>query len=411
VLEEDVFQASGLCLSFSFPTATTGEGAVEFVVPKLQAFAQETSTYAPSRAPVFYNPAMALNRHLAVLALQVFRRLARRQLTVCEPMTGCGVRGLRLAKEVEGVEKVVINDINAKAHLLAKLNVKRNKLTDTVSVDRKDANFLLSSFAAPRKRFDYVDLDPFGSPMPYLDSTLRALKRNSLLGLTATDLAPLCGVHPKACVRKYGGRPLRTSYSRELAVRLVAGALAKTAAKHSIGVKIVFSHSSAHYVRLYATVGHGAKKANSSLENLGYVSHCFACFHRQASVGIFQWKESSCPECGHNMDKAGPLWIGRIVDEQFVASMEREAKFQVLRRKSDIRNLLGLTKGEANAPITYYSVDRICDKLGWSVPSVRSVAMELQSEGHKTNPTHFKTQGLKTAASAKEVKQAIQKSI
>lgn len=389
----------------------TNEGAVEVVVPKLDAFAKDKSTYTPSRAPVFYNPVMALNRHIAVLALQAFQRLSGCQLTVCEPMSGCGIRGLRLAKEVEGVEEVVINDINTKAHLLAKFNVEKNKLTDRVFVKNKDANSLLSFFAAPRKRFDYVDLDPFGSPVPYVDSTLQALKKGGLLGLTATDLAPLCGVHPKACVRKYGGKPLRTGYSRELAVRLVAGALTRAAAKYCMGIKIAFSHSSAHYVRLYAEVDHGAKKADSSLENLGYVRHCFTCFHRQASAGIFQRRENFCPECGHKMSIAGPLWIGKIVDEHFVASMEREANSRALRQKSDIRNLLGLTREEANAVVTYYSIDRICDKLGLSIPSVRSVAMNLKREGYKVALTHFKTQSVKTDASAGTVKRVILNSI
>ncbi len=396
-------------MSFTFPTEVVVEGMVEVVVPRLEAFVEKPSDYAPSKAPVFYNPVMELNRDLAVLALQAFQRLFGRELAVCEPLAGCGIRGIRLASEVEGVRKAVVNDINGEASRLVKFNVEKNGLAGKIVAENKDANFLLNRFAAPRKRFDYVDIDPFGSPMPFVDSALRAIRRGGLLALTATDLAPLCGVHPRSCVRKYGGRPLRTEYCHELAVRLLAGALAKTAAKYDVGVKIMFSHSSEHYIRLYAAVDYGAKKADDSLKNMGYITHCFACFHRETSTGMFHCKKEMCPECGSRMNIAGPLWIGKIVNEDFVASMEKEAKIKDFKQKRKIRKLLALTREEANAPITYYMVDKICDKFGLPVPSIKRVVKELEKGGHKVVLTHFKTHGLKTDASAKVFKETIVK--
>ena len=117
---------------------------------------------------------------------------------------------------------MLISDINEKAFKLAKHNVQINGLEKKVTVKHKDANCVLSCNASPKKRFDIVDVDPFGTPAPYLDSALRAIRNNGLLASTATDLAPLCGVHVKACIRKYGGRPLRTEYCHELAVRLLS---------------------------------------------------------------------------------------------------------------------------------------------------------------------------------------------
>jgi len=383
------------------------EGVVQVAVPRLKAFVKKPSDYAPSKAPVFYNPVMELNRDLAVLALQAFQRLVGRELAICEPLAGCGIRGIRLAREVGSVRKVVVNDINSEAYRLTKFNVEKNGLVDKFTVENEDANFLLSRFAAPKKRFDYVDIDPFGSPMPYADSALRALRSGGLLALTATDLAPLCGVHPKACVRKYGGKPLRTEYCHELAVRLLAGALARTAAKYDVGVKVMFSHSSEHYIRLYAIVDYGAKKADASLKNMGYVDHCFACFHREISAGMFHCKKEACSKCGNRMSVAGPLWIGKIVSEDFIASMEREAKTKNFKRKKNIRKLLILTKEEANAPITYYMVDKICDKLGLPVPSIKKVFAELEKAGYQVSFTHFKTHGIKTDAPAKIVKETI----
>ena len=214
-----------------FPTETVKEGRVVVLVPKLQAYVTDLSDYAPSKAPVFYNPVMELNRDISVLALQAYQRRTNKEISICEPLTSSGVRGVRFAAEIHGVGKLLINDINMRAVKVAKHNVKLNNLEKKVAVKHKDANCLLSCHGAPRKRFDVVDLDPFGSPVPYLDSAIRALRNNGLLALTATDLAPLCGVHSKACVRKYGGRPLRTEYCHELAVRLLAGCASSLAAR------------------------------------------------------------------------------------------------------------------------------------------------------------------------------------
>lgn len=388
-----------------FPTEVIIEGSTEVIVPNLKAFVTHPSDYAPSKAPVFYNPVMELNRDLAVLSLSAFQKLVKRELRICEPLTGCGIRGIRIAKEVDYVKKVILNDINEKAVMLVKANVVKNKLSDSISVENLDANILLSRYGVPKKRFDYVDIDPFGSPIPFIDNALRATRNNGLIALTATDLAPLCGVHPKACLRKYGGKPLRTEYSHELALRLLAGALVKSAAKYDIGIKVLFSQSSEHYIRLYSQIDYGAKKADKSLKELGFIYHCFNCFHRE--VDKHRVYKEQCPECGGKMNFAGPLWIGKIHDEEFVVLMEKESRSKSLRHNRRIRDLISLAKMEAKAPIAYYRVDRICDRYNLPNPSVRSVIKKLKNLGNPAVRTHFSTCGIKSPVSAKTITELI----
>ena len=393
-----------------FPTEIVEEGAVKVLVPKLETFVKEPWEYAPSKAPVFYNPIMELNRDIAVLALQAYQRMVNREICVCEPLAGCGVRGIRFAVEVDGVKKVLINDINEEAVKLAKQNVQLNNLSERVSVKNEDANLLLSRYAAPRKRFDAIDIDPFGSPVPYLDSAIRALRDGGLLILTATDMAPLCGVHPKACIRKYGGKPLRTEYCHEIAVRLLAGCLATTAAKHDIGVNILFSHSTDHYIRVYAKIKYGATKADESLKKMGYILHCFNCFHRETVNKPFTGGNGNiCPECGSKMDFAGPLWLGKIFDKKFCAVIKKEAENAQLKNSTRINKILTLTENEAEAPITYYSLDKICDKLALPTPSVRKVCEALKREGFKVSLTHFNPKGLRTDAPASVITKLLRK--
>lgn len=393
--------------SFSFPTVVVREGETSVVVPKLEAFVEEPGEYAPSKAPVFYNPVMELNRDLAVLALQAYQQTVERKISICEPLSSCGIRGVRFAVEVEGIKRIVLNDISKEAAKLAKFNVERNNLANRISVANEDANLLLSCYAAPRKRFDYIDVDPFGSPVPYMDSAVRALRDKGLLALTATDLAPLCGVHPKACVRKYGGRPLRTAYCQELAVRLLAGCLTMMAAKHDIGIRVVFSHSTDHYIRVYAVARYGAKRADKSVQKMGYILHCFTCLHREPSSGIFSSLKRNCPECGSGISTAGPLWLGKIFDEKLFALMERELKRRNLRNQKAILKMLSRSRDETKAPPTYYITDKICDKLNLPIPPLIEVMKKLRKAGFQAVPTHFNSRGIRTDAPASVVKEII----
>ncbi len=396
-------------MNFGFPTETVKEGQVSVVVPKLAAYVKEAWEYAPSKAPVFYNPVMELNRDLAVLAMQTYQKNLGREISVCEPLAGCGIRGIRFAVEVEGVRKVFVNDINPEAAKLAQFNVERNKLASSVLVANEDANLFLSRYAAPRKRFDYIDVDPFGSPVPYLDAALRALRNGGLLALTATDMAPLCGVHPNACVRKYGGKPLRTEYCHELAVRLLVGCLTMMAAKHEIGIEVLFSHSTDHYIRVYAVVRYGARLADKSVRMMGYVLHCFSCFHRETSRGIISPLKRDCAECGAKLNVAGPLWLGRIADEIFCSLMKREADGRGLKQERRILKLISLVQDEAEAPATYYVVDKICDKLNLSVPPLTKVVDGVRRAGFQVALTHFNSRGVRTGAPANVVKEVIAK--
>jgi tRNA (guanine26-N2/guanine27-N2)-dimethyltransferase len=394
-----------------FPTEIVKEGKVKALVPKLQAYKKQPSDYAPSKAPVFYNPVMELNRDLAVLAFQAYQRTVNRDISLCEPLTSTGVRAVRLATEIQGAKQIVANDINTRAYRLAQHNVHFNGLEDRITVKHKDANCLLSCHGAPHKRFDVVDIDPFGSPVPYLDSAVRALRNKGLLAATATDLAPLCGVHAKACVRKYGGKPLRTEYCHELAVRLLAGCVATVAAKHDIGVRVLFSHSTDHYIRVYAQIGYGAKKADASVKSLGYVLYCFNCLHRETATTLSAKFFEKCPECGSKMNWAGPMWLEKIFDKQFCEWMAQENKRRALRNSIKIAKLLELAKDEAEAPATYYVIDKVSDKLALPAPSVSAMLQLLRDKGFQAFPTHFNSRGIRTDAPALAVQELLRKAV
>ena len=96
---------------------------------------------------------------------------------------------------------VTINDWNPKAIDLIRENTEMLGLNTEVT--RGDANALMSS-----RKFDAVDIDPFGTPAPFVDSAARCAR--NYLFVTATDTAPLCGAHLKAGMRRYFSHPRNT---------------------------------------------------------------------------------------------------------------------------------------------------------------------------------------------------------
>jgi tRNA (guanine26-N2/guanine27-N2)-dimethyltransferase len=385
-----------------YPSEIVQEGNVRVMVPRLKHFMQHPCDYAPSKAPVFYNPVMELNRDIAVLVVQAYQRLVDRRIEVGEPLTGSGLRGIRFAAEVAGVERTVIGDINENAFKLANYNVRMNGFEKSVKVERQEANVVLANHSAPGARFDVIDIDPFGSPVPFVDSAIRALKNHGLLALTATDMASLCGVHPKACLRKYGGKSLRTEYCHELAVRFLSGCLAAVAARYDMGVKIVFSHRGEHYIRVYATIEYGARKADASLAETGVVLHCFNCFHRESVKGSVRLGYSGeCAECGSKLAVAGPLWVGKIFDRDFCGLIEREIERRKLKSAGKIEKMLTIIETESDSPVGYYVVDEMCDAFGLPVPSIKKVVDGLKKHGFDSGLTHFNVRGIRSEAPAR----------
>jgi tRNA (guanine26-N2/guanine27-N2)-dimethyltransferase len=101
------------------------------------------------------------------------------------------------------------------------------------------------------------------------------------------------------------------------------------------------------------------------------------------------------------------LWLGRISDEKFCSLMEKDASNRSFRNERKIMKLLALIREESEAPVTYFAVDKICDKLNIPVPSVSSVLEKLKEQGFEAIRTHFNSRGFRTDAPSSRVMEAI----
>jgi tRNA (guanine26-N2/guanine27-N2)-dimethyltransferase len=393
-------------MEFGFATRNLDEESAHLLVPEIGKASAAYLDHQLSVAPVFYNPRMKLNRDIAVLALQAYQERSGRDLFICEPMCGTGVRGIRMAKEVRGVEKVVMGDLNPLAAKLASFNVELNDLGDRIAVRNLEANLLFALHSAPNMHFDYIDLDPFGSPVYYLDSAIRALRNGGLLAITATDMAPLCGAHRQACLRKYGALPLHSEYCHEVALRILIGALASAAARHEKAATIAFGHSTDHYVRAYVILEHGAEGASKSLEEMGYILHCPRCLNRRVAHRIHDLGSTLCDECGKTMIIAGPLWLGPLSEPSFCDEMIEGAERHGFGEKRLMR-LLRVIRSESGYPPTYFNIDTISDLLNLASSPTEEFLRALRRTGYKAVRTHFHPRGVKTDAPIKAMKEVL----
>lgn len=381
-----------------FPTRMMQEGAASFLIPQLEKSSPAHTDRSRSRAPVFYNPRMALNRDSAVLVIGAYQSMVGKELTVCEPMCGTGIRGIRLAIEVDGVRSVTLGDLNPSAIRLATENARLNDVSEKVTVRLIEANTLLALHSKPLNRFDYIDIDPYGSPAPFLDSAVRACNKGGLIALTATDMAPLCGIYPKACLRKYGGLPLRAEYNKEVALRLIVGALVTAASKHELSTRPVFSFVTDHYARVYALVDRSAKKVDACLKEMGFIVHDYESMDRVV-MPLRLLQSMTSEQSAADRALAGPLWLGELANASFCEDMIKVSERSYARSNRRLMKIIEKVKGEIGFPVGSYNLDALCSKLKMPSMNADSVISTLRERGFRAVISHISQKAIKTDAS------------
>jgi tRNA (guanine26-N2/guanine27-N2)-dimethyltransferase len=358
--------------------------------------------------PVFYNPKSELNRDVAVVALQAFiSEYKKTKVRVCTPLAGTGVRPIRFAKEVTGIDRVIVGDANPQAIELINKNRDMNSVEEVLDVFHRDANRLLSQYSTFQQKFDAIDIDPFGSPREFFDSAIRTLKPPALLCLTATDMPVLVGIRPETCIKRYAAVPLKTEYAHELAVRILLGCAVREAAAQNIGLSPLLSFSIDHYVRLNCLAQEGDMETWKAVSQLGFIIHCSQCGHRSITKGLIP-HAFSCDECkAEKAQLAGPLWIGKLGEKAFINKIQENLEKFTLGEKRRVSTLLSTLEEEANGPPTYYDLHHLADKLNIPIPPFREVIKRLCDTGEFCVRTHYSPHAIRTSANEKTLSQLL----
>ena len=359
------------------------EGSLDFTVPE--------QPEAGVGEDVFFNPDQELNRDLTVAVLRAVRERHSRE-SYLDAHAASGVRGVRAAREGYAA---TLCDRDPDATALCRTNLDRNDLDGTVVT--RNANALLAE-----ERFDVVDLDPFGTPIPFADAAFRGARH--LVCVTATDTAPLCGAHKESGIRSYSAVPQNTEYHAEMGLRILLGALVRTAARYDVAAIPVLSHATSHYVRTYLALSRRASDANDALDELGYVHHCFSCLHRETEEGLIAHPPETCPACGGRVRTAGPLWLGRVHDDEFLGRV-REQVTDEMGTAERARDLLDTLEGELDRP-THYDQHRLCKQWSRSASAMDDFLARLRAAGFAASRAHYGGTAFKTDATVEEIERA-----
>ena len=270
----------------------------------------EVPQVVSSQMTVFYNPYMRVNRDISLLFMLVLGD----GISVCDILGASGIRLIRALLELPNVSLVIYNDIDPKAVERFLKSLEDNHIDQSkVRVYQEDASIL----ARKLRNVDYLDLDPFGSPIPFLESCLFCVSRYGILSVTATDTSVLSGTYPSTCIRRYGSKPLLDcEFYHEVGVRILIKKVVEEGAKHDYAFRPIFSYSYRHHMKVFFQKDIGSKRADALMERIGYILYCPNCLFRE-SVKMEKFYHK-CPYCGKKLEYAGPLWIGELWDKEFV---------------------------------------------------------------------------------------------
>ncbi|RKP07000.1 N2,N2-dimethylguanosine tRNA methyltransferase [Thamnocephalis sphaerospora] len=387
----------------------------------------------PNTNEVFYNPVQQFNRDMSIAAIKTWGKeyLEQKQnkrkggasdeaapsgFSVLEALSATGLRSIRYAKEIESLDYVVANDIEADAVRSIRRNIAHNGLTEEkVRPSERDACALMYESRDPAKRFDVIDLDPYGSASPFLDGAVQAVADGGLLCITCTDLAILSGSsHPETCFAKYGGSPVRAEFCHEMALRLVLHALQTSAARYKRVITPLASFSIDFYIRMFVRVHTSPKDVKRTASKTSMVYHCTGCksFTMQAlgkvttdgknekfGVSAGPAANGPCEHCGHTLHVGGPFWGAAIHDADFLSRMlahVKESK-ELYVTQPRMVGMLSVASEELDTPF-YYTMSSLAAAVQGNNPPIQALFSALLNLGYKVSGSHAARGSLKTNA-------------
>ncbi len=328
-------------------------------------------------AEVFYNPEMRTNRDLSVAAAETY---FSKGASVLDATAASGIRAFRYSAVAEDL---VINDTSKSSVEAVRRGLDANDVD--AEVVQRDARRLL---ADRQYEFDLVDIDPYGSFLPFLDPAATAVRREGLVGLTATDLAGPAGSYPKVGRRRYGSAPLKNEFMHETGLRIYIKEVYRAFARHNRSFKPVLCFHQGHYSRVMGSVHDSKQGANRNLDNIGYLSFCPECRWRALE------RAGECRNCDSGVRNAGPLWTGRLSDARFASDVAE----WIPEGWTGSKDFAARIEAEADIPTPFYDLHELASAAKTQCPPIDEFVEDLRGTGYPATRSHFSHTGVRTTA-------------
>lgn len=348
----------------AFPVEEVAEGRARLFVPAVE---RRRGPGAKGPWP-FYNPTNVVSRDMSAMALSKWPGPRR---FVLDGLAATGAWGIRMLLEAS-VGEVVFSDIFLSACDLIRENLVRNG----VQGDVRRETF---ASALQDRAFDFVDIDPFGTPVRRIEEALTASTAPAALGITATDTAVLSGRYAAACLRRYGARPLRCPQAHEIGLRILLGFCARLAGEQGKSIRPLLAFSAEHFLRAVVRV-----EQVPTEPPIGHV--------RREAPGLFLRADAT------DAGALGPMWLGPIEDPEFVRSLTPSEWTGASAAK-----LLDQLQQEATMPPFFLTTDEHSKEYRVDPPRIGRLVDALRAHGFRAARTHFHPRGVKTDAPGSEI--------
>ncbi|KAH8836711.1 hypothetical protein MCOR27_001445 [Pyricularia oryzae] len=293
------------------------------------------------------------------------------RLKILDALSATGLRALRYAHELPFPTMVTSNDLLAAAVDSIKVNVKHNKLEDSIRVNHGNAqghmysvhaDELTRSMLAPSGnkhrrqtpqeqlnnlggKYDVIDLDPYGTAATFFDSAVQAVRDDGgLLCVTCTDPGVWASNgYPEKAYALYGGIPMKGFHCHEAGVRLILHGLASSAARYGLAIEPLLSLSIDYYARVFVRVtkspaavkfqagktmvvyncdvGCGAWETQLLLRNRPMPNKKGGGIFYKHGFALGPTTDKVCGHCGTKTHLAGPMYAGRLHSPEFIQSI------------------------------------------------------------------------------------------
>jgi len=278
----------------------------------------------------------------------------------------------------------------------------------------------------------WVDIDPYGSPLPFLDTAIQSLARRGVMEVSATDSAALTGSSKSALLRRYGARVRTDGLAHDSGLRVLLATLARAAARHERSIEPLMSIWDSHHLRVSVCVRRGVEEANEVEDSLGWRVSSPTADEVGPSISTGLHPETSLDSLpmhcflplSHPVGRSdervsGPLWIGSIGQREAMASLteeralemcgppaaeddpvgwsERDFDYECRRVARSVRHIS--QEAEVIDAAHLILVDDLSSWLGsGSPPSPRAMVDALRGAGHSAAVAHYGKPAFRTDA-------------
>lgn len=357
----------------------------------------------PFHKNAFFNPLMEFNRSTASLAFFAAAKQLEKKMVFADGLCATGARGLRFLNENPALaKKCFFVDANNDVIPLLEKNIELNKLSKKSVVVAEGFN---TGLKKTREKMDWIELDPFGSSLDFLQTSFVCLANKSFLSVTGTDLATLCAAKKQnieAAKKNYACTVFRNDFCHEMALRVLIGKAIVLGDKNGFRCAPKVSFFQGHAIKTILECWKG-KKDKQLGKKIGFVNECVKCLEK--TISLKPIPKCSCTARNHF---TGPLWLDEVIEPFFVKKMIEENKKRDYRLKNDLNKLLELLIVEQKMPPYCFSIHAEASRLKAACPKKNFVLEQLRKKGFKATQTSFGPKLIKTTASRKALLEVIQ---